>query len=360
MTSPYAIALSHFAPFGSRTYVRLLEHFGDYERIWKAERSALLELGVSEKTTDAFLSWRSRTSPEAVATEIDKLGLTVMDRHDPHFPEALKQIYDPPILLYVAGELPSTNQLISIVGSRNATPYGLSTARMFARELTKSGLVVVSGLARGIDVEAHAGAMEVGGRTIAVLAHGLLELKGSKRLFGDQILERGGAIITEQPPRFKALNYHFPIRNRIIAGLCRGVVIVEAQLPSGTLHTAQAALNAHREVFAIPGPINSPTSAGANKLLQDGAHVTLHPDDVLLNLGLPTTKPQLAPVLSPDLDTPLSPAATLLLAQLTAIPIHVDALARAANLSVALTLSTLTILEIHGKVRPLGNMYYSL
>jgi DNA processing protein len=202
--------------------------------------------------------------------------------------------------------------------------------------------------------------MAAGGKTIAVLAHGLEELKGSKRDFGNQIIQHGGALLSEQPPYLKALNYHFPIRNRIIAGLSRGVVIVEAELPSGTLHTAQAALNAHREVFAIPGPINSPTSAGTNKLLQDGAQVTTCPNDVLIALGLPAQKPPEPVLVTPVTFVPNSPEETLLLPHLSGSPTHVDELSRAAGLATSVTLATLTILEIHGKVRHLGNMYYSL
>lgn len=362
MTSPYAIALSHFVPFGSRTYVRLFEFYPDYEAIWKATRDELMALEISPKAIDKFIEWRSHTNPQTLAAEVTKLGIDTIDKNDPRFPTALKTIHDPPILLYVEGSLPITDQLIGVVGSRDATPYGLKTARQFATELSQAGLVVVSGLARGIDVEAHAGAMTTGGKTIAVLAHGLLELTGSKRIFANQIIRQGGAIITEQPPHFKAQPYHFPIRNRIIAGLSRGVVIVEAAMASGTLRTAQAAIEAHREVFAIPGPIDSPTSTGTNKLLQDGAHVTLSSNDVLETLGFPTTRPKPeSTLIQPEApEVSLNLEQSTILALISNLPVHVDELARNSGLSTPEVLGTLTILEIHGKVRPLGNMYYSL
>jgi len=381
MTSPYAIALSHFAPFGSRTYVRLFGFYKTYEAIWNATKDELIALEISEKNAEKFIAWRHQTDPQKLTHDVAALGIDTIDHDDPRFPEALKTIYDPPIILYIRGALPTTHQLIGIVGSRDATPYGLKTARQFSSELTRAGLIVVSGLARGIDVEAHAGAMDAGGKTVAVLAHGLEELYGDKKIFGKRIVEQGGAVISEQPPRFKALNYHFPIRNRIIAGLCRGVVIVEAKLPSGTLHTAQAAVNAGREVFAIPGPIDSLTSVGTNKLLQDGAHVTTSTNDVLSTLGFPIKEPLPEPILvpaplpdhspTPSLELPpppgggqegavISPLQALILTHLSGSPIHVDELARSSGLSTSQVLGTLTILEIHGKVRPLGNMYYSL
>ncbi len=360
MTSPYAIALSHFAPFGSRTYVRLFEFYKSYEAIWSATREELIALEVTEKTADKFIEWRSQVDVQRLVDDVAKLGIETIDRDDSRFPAALKTIYDPPIILYVRGNLPTTEQLIGIVGSREATEYGLKTARQFSSELTQAGLIVVSGLARGIDVAAHTGAMEAGGKTIAVLAHGHAELKGSKLDFSERIIKQGGAVISEQPPHLTAMNFHFPIRNRIIAGLCRGVVIVEAELPSGTLHTAQAAVNAGREVFAIPGPINSPTSIGANKLLQDGAHVTTSTNDILIVLGLPAQQP-IEPVLTtPVRYIPTSPEEAALLPHLSASPMHVDELARSSGLSTSQILGTLTILEIHGKVRPLGNMYFSL
>ena len=360
MTSPYAIALSHFPAFGPRTYVRLFECLRDYGAIWNAGADELQGAGISALTIEKFLAWRQQTDPQKLAADVAALGIQTIDRDDVSFPEALKTIFDPPIILYVRGQLPKAHQMIGIVGSRDATEYGLRTARQFSSELTQAGLVVVSGLARGIDVAAHVGAMSVGGKTIAVLAHGHEQLKGSKRDFGNTIIEQGGALITEQPPHMVALNYHFPIRNRIIAGLSCGVLIVEAKLPSGTLHTAQAAINAHREVFAIPGPIDVPTSVGTNKLLQDGAHVTTSTNDILIVLGFPAQK-----VLKPSLTTPVrdvssSPDEAILLPHLSSSPTHVDELARNSGLSTSQVLGTLTILEIHGKVRPLGQMYYIL
>lgn len=365
MTSPYAIALSHFAPFGPRTYVRLFEFYGDYPGIWNATAEELSALEISDAVIEKFMSWRQATDVEKLVDDIAQLGIDTIDLNDLRYPAALKTIFDPPIILYVRGQFPQTQQMVGVVGSRDATPYGLKNAKQFSHELAQAGLVVVSGLARGVDVAAHAGAMTAKGTTIAVLAHGLEELKGSKRDFGEKIIARGGAIITEQPPHMVALNYHFPIRNRIIAGLCRGVLIIEAELPSGTLHTAQAAINAHREVFVIPGPIDSPTSTGTNKLIQDGAQLVTNSNDILIGLNLPAAKPATEPVLAPaPVPNPeavtTSPEHEQILAQLSSKALHVDTIARQTGLSTPIVLGSLTILEIHGKVRHLGNMYYCL
>lgn len=364
MTSPYAIGLSHFAPFGSRTYPRLFEALDTYEAIWSAPYSQLRALEISEQTATKFVDYREQVDLQKLVDSVSALGIDTVDRDDPRFPAALKTIHDPPIILYVRGQLPNTDQMIGIVGSRDATPYGLKTARHFSSELSKAGLVVVSGLARGIDLEAHAGALAIGGKTLAVIAHGHEHLTGSKYEFSEQIIKQGGAIITEQPPALRALDYHFPIRNRIIAGLSRGVLIVEAEIASGTMHTAQAAINAHREVFSIPGPIDSPYSTGTNKLIQDGAHVTISVNDILLALGMPEARPAEPPVLVPlpvpEFDSELTSDQKLILANLSLEPTHVDELCRITALSSSTILGTLTILEIRGKVRPLGNMYYSL
>ena len=372
MTSPYAIALSHFAPFGSRTYVKLFGFYHNEEAIWNATSDELTALGLQPKTIDSFLAFRQRTDIPQLVASLDKLNIATVDRNDSRFPAALKTIHDPPIILYVRGTLPSTDQLIGIVGSREATEYGTKTARRFSQELSQAGLLVVSGLARGIDTEAHEGALSVGKKTVAVLAHGLEQLHGEKRSFAQRIIDQGGAIISEQPPYFKAEKFHFPIRNRIIAGMSRGVVIVEAAIASGTLRTAQCAIDAHREVFAIPGPIDSITSEGANKLLQDGAHVTMSPNDVLLALGLPA-RPPLEPIIVPTalptvgavarvetVAVTLSPEQATVLAQLSAEPKHTNDIAREAGLSTGVVLGALTILEIHGKVRSLGNQHYCL
>lgn len=365
MTSPYAIGLSHFPFFGSRTYLVLFEHFESYEAIWNATVEELQLAGVTEKVATKFIEFKGRVDLLKLVNDVHTLGLDTVDHDDPRFPEALKIIHDPPIILYVQGQLPDTSQMIGVVGSRDATPYGLKLARQFSGDLAQAGLIIVSGLARGIDLEAHTGALDAGGNTIAVIAHGHEHLTGSKREFSKRIITQGGAVISEQPPHVQALKYHFPIRNRIIAGLCRGVLIVEAELPSGTFITAQCAIDASRQVFAIPGPIDSPFSAGTNKLLQDGAHVTTCVNDILLALDLPMAKPAEPPVLVsapvPEVDTIVfSPEQTLILANLSLEPTHVDDLCRTTCLSSSTVLGTLTILEIHGKVRALGNMYYTL
>lgn len=358
--SPYAIALSHFAPFGSRTYRELLAHFQTYENLWNASLEELTTLKLAANKATAFVAWRRTINPQHLADDVAALDIKTLDRNHPHFPAALNTIHDPPIVLYVRGAVPVTDQLVGIVGAREATDYGRLTAQQFASELARAGLVVVSGLARGIDTEAHTAAMSVGGKTVAVLAHGLEQLERGKRELAQQIVACGGAIMSEQPPYLEAQKFHFPIRNRIIAGLSKAVLVVEAKLPSGSLTTAKSALENARDIFAVPGNINSPMSAGTNKLLQDGAQVATCPNDILLAFNL-RAQPAPAPLLAqtPNEQT-LSPEATLITNQLSRTPQHVNDLARASQLPTALVLATLTLLEIRGQVRNLGNMHYSL
>ena len=359
MTSPYAIGLSHFAPFGSRTFPRLFEALGTYEAIWSASYDQLRALEISEQTATKFVDYRRQVDLQKLINDVSALGIDTIDRDDTRYPESLKTLHDAPILLYVRGQLPRSEKVVvGVVGSREASAYGIQVANDFAKGLGKAGVVVASGLARGIDVSAHEGALDAGGQTIAVLAHGLEQLGGTQKILADRIVAQGGAVISEQPPHLRPEKFHFPIRNRIIAGLSRGVLIVEAALPSGTLITAKAALDNSRDVFAIPGPLTSVTSLGANKLIQDGAHLAMSANDILSMYGFKV--PVNERVLDAEPDVDLSPEQTLILSHLSASPTHVDDLCRATELSSSIVLGTLTILEIHGKVRPLGNMYYSL
>jgi DNA processing protein len=359
--SPYAIALSHFAPFGSRTYLKLFEHFQDYVNIWQATPSELSQLNLHPEKLSAFVHWRDRTNPQALADQVSKLGITTVDRHSPNFPEALKTIHDPPIILYIKGTLPNTNTMVGIVGAREATDYGQRITQGFARDLAQAGLVIVSGLARGIDTCAHTAAMSVGGQTIAVVAQGLEKLESNKQKLAEQIIDCGGAIISEQPPYQTAAKFHFPIRNRIIAGLSQAVLVVEAKLPSGSITTAKSALENARDVFAVPGNIDSPASQGTNTLIQDGAQVALSANNILLSLGIAKPAPTQPVTKLPVLDTATFTTDELhVLSHLTAIPQHVDDIARYLKLPTASLLATLTMLEIHGRVRHLGNMHYSL
>lgn len=217
---------------------------------------------------------------------------------DPGYPAALREIPDPPPVLYIGGTLGADDEArLAIVGSRRASDYGLEAAELLAADLARAGAVIVSGLARGIDARAHRGALDAGGRTLAVLGSGLGRVyPGEHRLLARRIAEKGGAVLSEYPFEMPPLSHCFPRRNRVISGLCAGTVVVEAAKASGALGTARLALEQGREVFAVPGPVTLPTSIGTNGLLRAGAaHIACVAQDVLdelpavtrVRLGLP-------------------------------------------------------------------------
>jgi DNA processing protein len=298
---------------------------------------------------------------------------------DELYPKLLKEISDPPQLLYVRGTLlPEDAASVAIVGTRRATPYGLKMARELARQLAQSGITVVSGLAEGIDGAAHEGALEANGRTIAVLGHGLDRVYPPSHKELSLKITASGALITEFPEGVGPTRYNFPQRNRIISGLSLGVIVVEAPQKSGALITARFASEQGREVFAVPGPVSSRASQGTHALLKDGAKLVESAQDILEELTLPlrqilgtlhlgTVHPGihfaaggLSPSKCPSRTSPLSPEEEVLYG---AVPVGsgtlADALAQEAKLSASKVLSLLTSLELKGLVRQLPGQGYS-
>ncbi len=282
---------------------------------------------------------------------------------DEAYPRQLLEIHDPPGLLFLRGEfLPQDAVSIGIVGSRHGTPYGKTTAERLAGGLARAGLTVVSGLARGIDAAAHRGALDAGGRTIAVLASGVLEIypPEHKRL-ADEVAA-SGTVISEAPPQSKPLPGTFPQRNRIISGLSLGVIVVEATQRSGALITARHAMEQNREVFAVPGRVDQRTSQGCHQLIRDGARLVESVDDVLEELG-----PLVAatPINTGDGQRTLRHPAELVLNEqerqvLDAVgvdPTSIDTVVTASGLPVARVLSTISVLEMRSLIRRVsGNL----
>ena len=275
------------------------------------------------------------------------------------YPAALSRIPDPPTLLYCLGNLLPTDQIaVAIVGSRHCTAYGRQQARRLARELARAGVTVVSGLARGIDAEAHRGALEGGGRTVAVCATGLNTVYPPEHVELAREVRDNGCLLTESPMDQQPKSGLFPQRNRIISGMSLGVILIEAGRASGALHTARHAMEQNREVFAVPGRIDSEASFGCLDLIRDGATLIRSVDDVLSTLG---------PLVSPVQRTPnesvhrpaelqLSEQQRMILNLVTNEPIPVDEVLRAAGIESSRVLSTLTILEMKRLVRRLpGN-----
>ena len=272
--------IEHVGPIRVR---QLLEHFGDAPAVLRASKSQLLRVrGVGEETAEAIASWEKTVDLSGELKRIQDFGCQVLIQTDEGYPESLRQIYDPPVVLYVKGKLTTKDKnAVAMVGSRQTTHYGLEVARKLAYQLAYVGVTVVSGGARGIDTASHQGALSAKGRTVAVLGTGInLVFPPENNELFDRIAANG-AVITQFPFNRPADKQSFPIRNRIVAGMTLGAVVVEADMNSGALITANFATEYGRQVFAVPGRIDSPRSKGCHDLIKKGAKLCEGAEDVL-------------------------------------------------------------------------------
>jgi DNA processing protein len=272
--------IEHVGPVRVR---QLLDHFGEAPAILRASRQQLHQVrGIGDDTADAIANWEKTADLAAEMKRITEFGCHIVTQADPEYPELLRQIYDPPVVLYVKGELSGKDKnSVAMVGSRMTTHYGIETARKLAYQLAYLGVTVVSGGARGIDTAAHQGALSGKGRTIAVLGTGinLVTPPENAKLF--EQIAASGALITQFPFNRPADKQSFPIRNRIVAGMTLGTVVVEANLTSGALITANFAAEYGRQVFAVPGRVDSPRSKGCHDLIKKGAKLCEGAEDIL-------------------------------------------------------------------------------
>jgi len=271
---------------GNLLFKRLVECFNSPDHVLKASEDQLLRVdGVTKRVAGAILNHRL---PQKVKWELDRVtqkGYRIVTMMDPDYPQLLREIPDPPPYLYVYGQLDATNRKIAVVGSRNATGYGMTTTKRLCRNLAALGLSVVSGMAIGIDTAAHEGALSGKGTTIAVLGSGLEKIypAENKKLF--HRISDNGAVVSEFPLTTEPEAHNFPIRNRIISGMSLGTVVVEATKKSGSLITARLAAEQNREVFAVPGSIQSFKSTGTHTLIKQGAKLVEHVQDIVDELS---------------------------------------------------------------------------
>jgi DNA processing protein len=272
--------VEHVGPVRVR---QLLEHFGEAPAILSATRQQLARVrGIGEETAEAIATWETTIDLAGELKRIQEFGCHVLIQSDDEYPELLRQIYDPPIVLYVKGRLGAKDKnAVSMVGSRMTTHYGQETARKLAYQLAYVGVTVVSGGARGIDTAAHQGALSAKGRTVAVLGTGINLVFPSENAELFERIAASGAVITQFSFNRKADKQSFPIRNRIVAGMTLGTVVVEANLTSGALITANMAVDYGRQVFAVPGRIDSPRSKGCHELIKKGAKLCEGAEDIL-------------------------------------------------------------------------------
>ncbi len=355
--SKYWVGFSSVRGIGPMKFRALLNHFGDLEEAWRADARELKEAGLDKRALVSFMNMRSTISLDGEMEKIERQGVKVLTWDDPAYPPRLLNIYNPPPVLYVKGDILDGDQwAVAVVGTRGATVYGKEAARQIAGGLARNGLTIVSGLARGIDSEAHRAALDAGGRTIAVLGSGVdIIYPAESRRLAQTVVERG-AMVSEYAMGTQPEAGNFPPRNRIISGLSLGVVIVEAGERSGALITADFALEQGREVFAVPGNIFRKKSMGANKLIQQGAKPVLSVEDILeeLNLTMVSQQAEVRAIV-PENETEAA-----LLEYITADPVHVDEIGQKSGLPIAQVSSTLALMELKGMVRQVGGMSYVL
>ncbi len=353
-------ALSRVHGLGPRLITALLHHFESAGAVLRQPQEILQQVdGLGPAIADRIVQF-DEDEATAYLSRCRELGVALYQPQDDQYPTSLAQIVDAPALLHCRGSLVAQDQLaIGIVGSRRCSPYGIRHAGRLAGALVRAGFTVVSGLARGIDAAAHRGALAAGGRTIAVLATGVESIYPPEHEeLAKQIMEQG-ALISECPLDQKPRRGLFPQRNRVISGMCQGVIIVEATRRSGALHTARHAMEQGREVFALPGPVESLTSEGCHDLICDGVNLIRNVDDVLDQLGPLATpaKPDSDKTVHHPREMVLNPQESEILNAVSTTGTPVDDVVRATKLDPSRVLSTLTVLEMRRFVRRLpGNM----
>ncbi len=350
---------------GNLLYKRLIDRFKSPDIIFQAPPSDLLE--VEGMTKRLVLAIKNHKIPDRVKREldlIDKKKYKIITLADFDYPALLNEIPDPPPYLYVAGNLAGSTKNIAVVGSRNATPYGISTTKQLCMDLTAHGLTIVSGMARGIDTAAHTGALMAKGKTIAVLGSGLEKIYPQENLSLFHQIAEHGAVITEFSLSAEPEAHHFPLRNRIISGISLGTVIVEATRRSGSLITARLAAEQGREVFAVPGSIRSFKSTGTHSLIKQGAKLVENAQDILdelsniINIDMLTNKTDIPS--ADDAGPQISSEELMVFKALTVYPAHIDELMRKVDLELGKLLSILLKLELKGHVEQSPGKLFSI
>ncbi len=361
MTAPADLALlrlrlARTPRIGPRTARLLEEQVGSLEALFALDREALIDGGVPRRLAEAVADRAPLLEAEREQRRLRELGATLIALGEEDYPPRLAQIHDPPQTLSVLGALSlGDERAVAVVGARRATPVGREVAFELGAGLAAAGYTVVSGLARGIDAAAHRGALEAGGRTIAVLAGGLARVYPPNHRDLARQIARTGAVVSEASPDAEPVRYSFPQRNRIVAGLSLGVVVVEAGPRSGALITAELALQEGRELFAVPGSVREPLAQGTNRLLQEGATLVTCPEDVLEARGGAAPRPT-PPDGAPDSD----PAAAAVRQALGAGAADAESLAVTSGLPLVRVQTALARLELTGAVRREGLTGYAL
>jgi DNA processing protein len=356
----YWVALNRVPRLGTVRFGRLEAYFGQLEKAWNADLGQLKSAGIEGRAAGEIISARSRVSPEDEMERLGRAGVTAINWHHPDYPARLKEISNPPPVLYYKGTLLAADERsVAVVGTRSPTTYGREAAATLTTDLARCGITIVSGMALGIDGIAHHSALDQGARTIALLAGGLdiIYPREHTRLF--QQIQENGAVVSEIPLGVRPTSQSFPLRNRLISGISLGTLVVEAGKSSGARWPGRHALEQDREVFCVPGSIYSPASELTNRLIQDGAKLVLNHNDVLEELNLSSVAHQIEMRLAPDLpEIATDDEGKKLLAHLGNEPLHIDKIIRRAGLPITQVSGLLTMLEIKRLVKQVGCMHY--
>ncbi|MFA6322742.1 MAG: DNA-processing protein DprA [Candidatus Buchananbacteria bacterium] len=352
----YWLALAKISAIGPIRWQRIINYFPHLGDLWSASLSTIIDAGIEPKIAEQIISQRKTIEPDGELEKVVRNNIKIIKITDMSYPRLLKEIYSPPPLIYFLGELDLKNDFtLAVVGTRKITSYGRQITETLVGQLAQAGLTIVSGLALGIDACAHQTTLDHQGKTIAVLGSGLNQIyPAANRGLAKKIIEAGGAVISDFPLGTLPYKSNFPLRNRIIAGLSLGTLVMEAGIKSGALITARYALEQNREVFAVPGNIFAANAIGPNELIKSGAKIVIEPRDVLETLNLEDAKnfKEIKNVIA-DNETE-----KIILEILEQEPIHVDKLAQSAKLNISLVNSCLALMEMKGLVKNLGGQIY--
>jgi len=353
----YWVGFNFVKGIGAVRFKALLDYFGDAAVAWQAPYDGLKAAGLPPKVIDHFLQVRKGMNPDLALEKIISQDIRVFTWNDEKYPRLLKQIDQPPPVIYVKGDLLAQDDwAAAIVGTRRVTAYGRQVAAELGRFLAQHGVTVVSGLARGVDSLAHSAAVAAGGRTIAVLGSGVDQIyPPENRGLAEKIIQQG-AVISDYPPGTPPESANFPPRNRIISGLSQATVVVEAGEESGALITSTFAADQGRDVFALPGSIYAPQSKGTNRLIQQGARPLLDFNEILEALNMSRAPQQQ----SLRLAIPANEVEADLLAALGSEPVHIDEIGQQSGLPMNKVSAALAMMELKGMVRHVGGMNYVL
>ncbi len=355
----YWLAFSHIRGLGAARFKKLYNYFSDLSQAWQADYAELLRCGLDAGLADLIVNSRSDINPDEKMEELLKTNVRAVTVSDPAYPPLLKEIYNPPPVLYYRGRLnhPADEYALAVVGTRKFSPYGRRVTSELVSRLCQHGLAIVSGLALGIDALAHQAVVDNGGRTLAVLGSGLAVTNiypSANRYLAQKILANDGLLLSEYPPDTLALQGHFPQRNRIIAGLSLATLVIEAPRQSGALITAKYAVEFNRDVLAVPGDIYNTNAQGVNNLIKLGAKPVTAAEDVLEVLDMQN----LQQIVENKEIIPDSLEEKIILEHLSAEPTHINRLIKLSGLATSVVNSTLLLMEMKGKVKHLGGQMY--